>query len=263
MTPLQIETIQRRKPILENVDPALKVSGLHKSFGENRVLIGVDLDIQPGEFVAVVGRSGCGKSTLLRLLAGLETADRGSILVNGRPLEGINHEARVMFQDARLMPWMRVYANVGLGLSGNWKPRAMAALADVGLDDRANDWPTILSGGQKQRVSLARALVNEPEFMLLDEPHGSLDAFTKLDMQNLLERLWIKRGFAALLITHDVEEAIALADRVVLIQNGEVALDIQVDLARPRVRGCARFIEIRETVLHWVKGGVIQAGADI
>jgi sulfonate transport system ATP-binding protein len=239
------------------------VIDIHKSFGSNHVLNGVNLDIQSGEFISIVGRSGCGKSTLLRLLAGLEKPTSGRIVINGKDLAGLNRNARVMFQDARLMPWMKVLDNVGLGLDGDWKPRAEAALVDVGLDSRAKDWPAILSGGQRQRVSLARALVNEPQFMLLDEPHGALDALTKLDMQNLLERLWLKRRFSALLITHDVEEAIILSDRTILIQDGRIVMDVRIDLARPRNKASARFVELRQDLLHCVTGGVLGPGAEI
>jgi sulfonate transport system ATP-binding protein len=245
------------------VDSAIQIVDLCKSFGDNHVLNGVNLEIHDGEFIAVVGRSGCGKSTLLRLLAGLETPTSGKIIVRGKELSGINRHVRVMFQDARLMPWMKVQDNVGLGLNGNWRPLADEALTDVGLETRAKDWPGILSGGQRQRVSLARALVNQPQFMLLDEPHGSLDAFTKFDMQNLLERMWLKRRFAALLITHDVEEAIALADRVILIQDGRIVMNVAVDLERPRNRACSRFVELRRDVLHSVSGGILGPGAEI
>jgi len=233
----------------------IEVQGVHKSFGTKSVLRDLDLTIEPGEFVAIVGRSGCGKSTLLRLLAGLDTPTAGRVLVDGKPLKGLNTDARVMFQDARLMPWMRVVNNVGLGLNGAWQERAISALADVGLEDRKGDWPAILSGGQRQRVALARALVNQPRFMLLDEPLGALDALTRLDMQALLERLWRERQFTALLITHDVDEAVTLADRIILIEDGKIGLDLRVPLRRPRTHGEPEFISLRQQVLQRVMEG--------
>jgi sulfonate transport system ATP-binding protein len=142
-----------------------------------------------------------------------------------------------MFQEARLLPWKSVLDNVGLGLPGDWRPVAQAALAEVGLADRADDWPAILSGGQRQRVALARALVHSPRLLLLDEPLGALDALTRIEMQGLIERLWHEQGFTALLVTHDVAEAVALADRVVLIENGAITLDLPIPLPRPRARG--------------------------
>ncbi|MCW3061462.1 MAG: aliphatic sulfonates transporter ATP-binding protein [Capsulimonas sp.] len=229
------------------------VRGAHKSFGNNHVLIDLDLDIAPGEFVAVVGRSGCGKSTLLRLLAGLEPASSGLVAIDDAPLRALHPDVRVMFQDARLMPWMHVLENAGLGLNGDWKPKAQAALDDVGLGDRGGDWPAILSGGQRQRVALARALASHPRFLLLDEPLGALDALTRPDMQRLIEDLWRQRGFTTLLITHDAEEAVALADRVVLIQNGVISVDIPIELPRPRDRASAEFIALREEILRHVR----------
>jgi len=135
-----------------------------------------------------------------------------------------------MFQDARLLPWKRVIDNVGLGLSGDWRPRAEQALAEVGLAERANEWPAALSGGQKQRVALARALIHQPRLLLLDEPLGALDALTRIEMQQLIERLWLQHGFTVLLVTHDVSEAVAMADRVILIEDGAIGLDLAVDL---------------------------------
>jgi sulfonate transport system ATP-binding protein len=221
----------------------INLSGLSKSYEGRAVLRGVELDIAPGEFVAVVGRSGCGKSTLLRLIAGLEQADAGAVRFDcaSQP------EIRVMFQDARLLPWKRVRDNVTLGL-----PRgadSAAALAQVGLAERAGEWPAVLSGGQRQRVALARALVHEPQLLLLDEPLGALDALTRIGMQQLIEDLWRARGFTALLVTHDVEEAVALADRVLLIEEGRVTLDMPIDLPRPRSRGNPRFARLEEHIL--------------
>ena len=229
----------------------VRVQGLGKSYSGRHVLKSVDLHIEAGEFVAVVGRSGCGKSTLLRLTAGLETADSGSIDFGSRAEPPHAPEVRVMFQDSRLLPWQRVLDNVALGLDGA-KDKALQALQNVGLRDRAKEWPAVLSGGQRQRVALARALVHEPDLLLLDEPLGALDALTRIEMQQLIELLWRERGFTAVLVTHDVQEAIALADRVVLIEDGQIALDERITLSRPRARGSAAFAQLEEYVLSRV-----------
>lgn len=225
----------------------IRLRALSKAFSGRTVLHEIDLDIAPGEFVAIVGRSGCGKSTLLRLVAQLDAASGGELIYehggSGQP------EVRVMFQDARLLPWKRVQANVALGLPRQAAPQALHALRQVGLDQRAGEWPAVLSGGQRQRVALARALVHDPQLLLLDEPLGALDALTRIEMQTLIESLWRERGFTALLVTHDVQEAIALADRVLLIEDGRVALDQRIDLARPRSRGQAQFAALEEAIL--------------
>ncbi len=214
---------------------SVEIEGLGKSFGEREVLRDVDLNIRPGEFIAVVGRSGCGKSTLLRLLAGLDERSSGTLRSNGEALGARGEEVRIMFQDSRLLPWKRVLDNVALGLKGgDARDRARAALAQVGLAERADEWPAVLSGGQRQRVALARALVHTPRLLLLDEPLGALDALTRLEMHELIESLWLSQGFTALLVTHDVAEAVALGDRVVLIEDGRIALDEPVPLPRPR-----------------------------
>ncbi|PAU63873.1 aliphatic sulfonates ABC transporter ATP-binding protein [Pseudomonas sp. PIC25] len=230
----------------------LSLSGLVRDFGERRVLHGIDLQIPAGQFVAVVGRSGCGKSTLLRLLAGLDSPGAGQLSSGRRALAEAREDIRLMFQDARLLPWKRVIDNVGLGLSGDWRPRALEALEAVGLADRAGDWPAALSGGQKQRVALARALIHRPRLLLLDEPLGALDALTRIEMQQLIERLWQRHGFTVLLVTHDVGEAIALADRVILIEDGRIGLDLPVRLPRPRQRGSAAFAALEANVLERV-----------
>ncbi|SEK24106.1 sulfonate transport system ATP-binding protein [Roseateles sp. YR242] len=237
-------------PVLERAGPAggepIRLRGLGKSFGEREVLAGLDLDIRAGEFVAVIGRSGCGKSTLLRLLAGLEKPSTGELDA------GAVKDLRFMFQDARLLPWARVQDNVALGLEGREaRDRAAAALAQVGLADRGKEWPARLSGGQRQRVALARALVHTPRLLLLDEPLGALDALTRIEMQRLIERLWLRQGFTAVLVTHDVAEAVALADRVLLIEEGQLALDLRIDLPRPRVRDAA-FAALEQRLLDRV-----------
>lgn len=230
----------------------IDVRQLTKRYGEREVLKAVDLRIAPGQYVAVVGRSGCGKSTLLRLLAGLETASGGELRAGQAPLADAREEVRLMFQDARLLPWKTVIDNVGLGLSGHWRPQALEALAAVGLAERADDWPAALSGGQKQRVALARALIHRPRLLLLDEPLGALDALTRIEMQQLIERLWLRHAFTVLLVTHDVNEAVAVADRVILIEDGGIGLDLQVPLPRPRPRASAALAALEARVLDRV-----------
>lgn len=238
----------------------INVLDLTKAFGSLSVLKSTNLEVKPGEFVAIVGRSGCGKSTLLRLIAGLETPTDGGVLLDGEPFRkgtacrAPTRSVRVMFQDSRLLQWKRVLENVGLGLEGNWHPRAEWALEQVGLKERAKDWPAVLSGGQRQRVALARALVSQPRLLLLDEPLGALDALTRIEMQHLIEQLWQEQQFTALLVTHDVEEAVVLADRVVLIEEGQIALDLPVTLPRPRHRGSVALATLVERVLERVLG---------
>lgn len=232
----------------------LRIWELTKTFGSKPVLQGVDLEVAPGEFVALVGRSGCGKSTLLRLIAGLETPSDGGVLIDGEPLRGRNKAARVMFQDARLLQWKHVLENVGLGLKKDSRQRAEWALEQVGLSERAADWPAVLSGGQRQRVALARALASQPRLLLLDEPLGALDALTRIEMQRLIENLWIEQEFTTILVTHDVEEAIALADRVVLIEQRRITMDLPITLPRPRKQASAVFAELKGRVLEQVMG---------
>lgn len=227
----------------------LSILDLTKAFGKKVVLKSVNLEVSPGEFIAIVGRSGCGKSTLLRLVSGLDKPTTGGILLDGEPLRKLSSSVRVMFQDPRLLAWRRVIQNVGLGLQDDWKARAEWALKQVKLQDRAGEWPSVLSGGQKQRVSLARALVSRPRLLLLDEPLSALDALTRIEMQQLIEELWQDQNFTAFLVTHDVEEAVSLADRIILIEEGVITLDVPVNLPRPRDRSGEEFINIRETVL--------------
>lgn len=230
----------------------LKASGLGKSYGSRQVLQGTELSIAPGEFVAIVGRSGCGKSTLLRLVAGLEAPTKGELLIDGQAVKGLSQDTRIMFQEARLLPWRRVLDNVALGLKDQGKAAAARVLEQVGLGERQQEWPARLSGGQRQRVALARALVHNPKLLLLDEPLGALDALTRIEMHDLIEGLWKANGFTALLVTHDVQEAVALADRVILIEDGAIALDERISLARPRSRGDATFAAIEKRILDRV-----------
>lgn len=226
--------------------------GLAKRFGERAVLHDLDLDIPAGQFVAIVGRSGCGKSTLLRLLAGLDETSGGTIELDGADQTADQGDVRIMFQEARLLPWRTVLQNVALGLTGDKaeiKERARQALAQVGLADRADEWPSRLSGGQRQRVALARALIHRPRLLLLDEPLGALDALTRIEMQRLIEQLWRQHGFTAVLVTHDVSEAVALADRILLVEGGRITLDEPVALARPREHGEPRFAALESRVL--------------
>lgn len=228
------------------------LSGITKKYGNRTVLNDINLRIPPGQFVAVVGRSGCGKSTLLRLLAGLEKTTQGELLSASASLSQVREDTRLMFQDDRLLPWKKVIDNVGLGLKGQWREAARAALEEVGLADRADEWPSALSGGQKQRVALARALIHRPRLLLLDEPLGALDALTRIEMQSLIERLWQQHDFTVLLVTHDVSEAVTVADRVILIEQGQIGMDLTIDLPRPRRKGSARLAELEAEVLERV-----------
>ncbi|HEY9880620.1 MAG TPA: ATP-binding cassette domain-containing protein [Leptolyngbyaceae cyanobacterium] len=233
----------------------VNILGLTKSYGEKTVLRNLDLEIKPGEFVAIIGRSGGGKSTLLRLIAGFEQPTGGGILIDERPLRGRNKAACTMFQNDRLLPWQRVLENVGLGLQQrNWQQKAQEALAQVGLAERARDYTSVLSGGQKQRVALARALVREPHLLMLDEPLGALDALTRIEMQRLIENIWQEKLFSVFLITHDVDEAVMLADRVLLIEHGQITLDMPVPLPHPRQRKSQAFITLAEDILERVMG---------
>ncbi|WP_370630101.1 ABC transporter ATP-binding protein [Xenophilus sp. Marseille-Q4582] len=214
--------------------------GLHRQFGSRKVLRGVDLSLRCGEFVALLGPSGCGKSTLLRQLAALDQPDAGSVQVPAR--------VGVVFQDARLLPWRRVWQNVVMGV-GRDQHRAHAALAEVGLQARAEDWPGTLSGGEAQRVALARALVREPELLLLDEPFAALDALTRLRMHALVLALWRQHQPTVLMVTHDVDEALLLADRVLVMREGHIVRDQPLDAARPRDRTTAEFEQLRRQLL--------------
>jgi sulfonate transport system ATP-binding protein len=231
---------------------ALTIRALQKSFGDNEVLRGIDLHIPAGQFVAIVGRSGCGKSTLLRMIAGLERIDAGTISFGE---EARPEDVRVMFQEPRLLPWARVLSNVEVGLgrdrgSSDAQVRAEKALTEVGLGDKRDQWPAVLSGGQKQRVALARALVSNPRILAFDEPLGALDALTRISMQKLLERVWRDQAFTAILVTHDVSEAVALADRVLVLEQGGIAHDIKVDIPRPRRRGSADLAALEGSILR-------------
>ncbi|UXT59895.1 ABC transporter ATP-binding protein [Agrobacterium fabrum] len=232
---------------------AFSFRNVTKSFGDKPVLRGIDLDVREGEFLAVIGKSGCGKSTLLRILAGLDTPTTGTVSKDP------SNRTRMMFQEPRLLPWERIANNVSVGLTGIAKgeaarEQALGILDEVGLKDRAGEWPYVLSGGQKQRVALARALVAHPQILALDEPLGALDALTRIEMQLLLERIWRKQKFTAVLVTHDVSEAVALADRIVVIDEGRISLDLDVKLPRPRRHGTPEFARLEEQVLNQLFG---------
>lgn len=204
--------------LIDQAVPAVRVSGLRRAYGSRVVIDRLDLTIARGEFVALLGESGCGKTTLLRALAGLDPIDGGRIDAPGRPA--------VVFQEHRLLPWDSLWRNVSLGLpEAGARARAAAALAEVGLGGRLDDWPRNLSGGQAQRVALARALVQEPDLLLLDEPFAALDALTRIRMHVLVKDLVARHRPGVLLVTHDVEEAIALADRILVMRGGAIAAE--------------------------------------
>ena len=236
------------------------VRNLSKSYplnGEVRpVLRGLDLTVRGGEVLAIVGPSGCGKTTLLRLLAGLEAPDRGEVLIDGHPVEGVGTERAVIYQEPRLLPWLTVLDNVAFGLDLRGVPapeardRARHYIRLVGLSEFETAWPRQLSGGMAQRVGIARALTVQPEILLLDEPLGALDAMTKLTMQEELTRIWREEAVTMVLVTHDLEEAIFLADRVlVLSSDGTPPAVIPVDLPRPRDRNASGFVDLRRTLM--------------
>ncbi|AJE81332.1 MULTISPECIES: ABC transporter ATP-binding protein [Streptomyces] len=224
--------------------PALRTRRLVRRFGEREVLREIDLTVGAGEFTALLGRSGSGKSTLLRALSGLDHGVRGSGEL------AVPERVSLSFQDSRLLPWLRVLDNVVLGLGGRQaEDRGRKALAEVGLAGRERSWPHELSGGEQQRAALARALVREPELLLADEPFGALDALTRIKMHGLLRELYERHRPAVLLVTHDVDEAVELADRVLVLEEGRIAVDLAVDLPTPRSRRAPRFQEYRDRLL--------------
>ena len=222
---------------------AVRVQGVDKQFGDRAVLRDLDLRIETGEFVALLGRSGSGKSTFLRVLGALDGEVNGSIQVP--------HRRAIVFQDPRLMPWLRVLRNVLIGLPATPEniDRAQAALTEVGLKNHGRAWPRTLSGGEAQRVALARALVREPELLLLDEPFGALDALTRIKMHSLLQALVRRHRPAVLLVTHDVDEAVLLADRVLVLEDGRIGLDLPIALEAPRARTDPAFGHYRKALL--------------
>ncbi|TQX86770.1 MULTISPECIES: ABC transporter ATP-binding protein [Rhizobium] len=240
--------VTRRSPVERPAFPvAVRTDRLSRSFAGRTVLNDVSLEVTAGEFVALIGRSGCGKSTLLRALASLDDdADGDGELA-------VPENVSVLFQDARLLPWESVVTNVGLGLDAvprkELAERSLKALSDVGLSARADAWPGTLSGGEAQRVALARALARQPALLLADEPFGALDALTRLRMQDLLLKLVSEQRPTVLLVTHDVEEALVLADRVLVMDSGQIINEVRVSLPRPRRRSEKAFEEMRERLL--------------
>jgi sulfonate transport system ATP-binding protein len=246
----------------ERAEHSLEIKGLTKSFTidgrTHPVFSGVDLSIERGEFIAIIGESGSGKTTLLRIIAGLEAADGGAVAVGGKPVEGVGAERGMVFQEPRLLPWLTVRKNVSIGLELRNLPRSVIDrkveefLDLVGLGEFASAYPSQLSGGMAQRVGIARALVTNPEILLLDEPLGALDAMTKMRMQRELEKIWQERGVTVIMVTHDIEEAVYLADKIVVLSGGRESIRrvMGVSLARPRDRSGKEFGEIREALLQ-------------
>ena len=252
----EIEPELRRQTVRQSqtrsTGAAIRIRDLDKDFGSVSVLNSLDLDIEPGQFVAIVGKSGCGKSTLLRLLVDLDAPTAGSIAFLDREGSERPTNKRIVFQEPRLLPWASIGDNVAVGLgprSDGKDVRVAEALEAVQLSEKTSEWPARLSGGQRQRAALARALVSQPDFLAMDEPLGALDALTRITMQGLVEQVWQEQGFTALFVTHDVSEAVVLADRVIVLNEGRVALDLSVDLPRPRERGSAAFAALERHLL--------------
>jgi sulfonate transport system ATP-binding protein len=242
------------------VGAALNVEGVSHAFDIDGaalpVLNDVTFHVRPGEFVALLGPSGCGKSTLLRLVAGLETPRSGALFEDGRPIKGPFPSRVVVFQDPTLFPWRTVWKNVALGLEAqgvlkSQRPHVDAALDLVGLSAFRNAYPHQLSGGMAQRVALARALVNNPRILILDEPLGKLDSLTRISMQAEIAALWQRSGFTTLMVTHDVEEAVFMANRVIVFSDrpARIKADMTVDRPFPRHRGDPKLAELRRNIL--------------
>jgi sulfonate transport system ATP-binding protein len=237
-----VDSFDHDLPVDDRRPVVVRADGVRRAFGARVVLDGLDLELREGEFLALLGRSGTGKSTLLRALAGLDDEFFGSATVPAR--------RAVVFQDARLLPWARVLDNVVLGVRGSdVRARGRAALREVELEEHERDWPVTLSGGEAQRVALARALVRAPSLLLLDEPFGALDALTRIRMHALLAELCARHQPAVLLVTHDVDEAILLADRVAILTDGRISLDARVEVESPRLRTDPAFVALRSALL--------------
>lgn len=234
----------------------LRLDRVSKTYANGVHALGaVSLDVAPGEILAIVGGSGCGKSTLLRAVSGLDTASSGTVTLDGVTIRAPHEKIGIIFQEPRLLPWLNVADNVGFGINHLPKAerdaRVRAAVARVGLSDRARVWPRELSGGQAQRVAIARALVAQPQVLLLDEPFSALDAFTRADLQDHVLDLWADRRPTLILVTHDVDEAVVLADRVVVMRPrpGRISEEITLDLPRPRDRQSVAFADAKSRVL--------------
>jgi NitT/TauT family transport system ATP-binding protein/sulfonate transport system ATP-binding protein len=241
---------------------SIQIEALHKTFAGAdghtvQALDDINLSIRQGQFVAIVGSSGCGKSTLLRLIAGLDLPTGGRLLFDGEPVTGPDRLRGMVFQDPNLFPWLTVRQNIAFGPRMRGRARETAAAVDalvglVGLGDFIHSWPHQLSGGMAQRAALARTLVNEPEVLLLDEPLGALDSFTRMAMQDEILRLWTELGPTAVMVTHDIDEAIYMSDRVVIMtpRPGRISQVIDIDLPRPRDRGGDAFLRLRARLLE-------------
>ncbi len=234
--------------------PAVRLRNFTRSFGDNAIIEGLDLEMAPGEFVSLLGRSGSGKTTLLRTLAGLDGAVGQDV--------AIPSARAVVFQDARLLPWKRVWQNVALGLKGrDVRGRAEKALREVGLGHRLDAWPLTLSGGEAQRAALARALVREPQLLLMDEPFAALDALTRLRVHELVLRLWTVHKPSIMLVTHDVDEAIALSDRILVLDKGRIVAEERMTVPRGERLGLTA--ALREKLLSFLGTGHISEDADL
>ena len=270
MTALSVVEFKSPMEEFRQAAPALTVRGLNKSYAIDRkplqVLQGVDLDFQPGEFVSIVGRSGCGKSTLLRLIAGLEDDYDGEIRLDGEPIRATSLDRGLIFQDPSLLPWMTVQDNVAFALLNRDIPKAekQRRVAEhielVGLRGFEKAYPKELSGGMAQRAAIARALVTEPKVLLLDEPLGALDALTRVYLQNELQRIWLKHRTLMIMVTHDVEEAVYLGDRVVIMdaKPGRIRRVVDVPLPHPRDRTSRVFHQIKDEVLADLTDGAVK-----
>ena len=234
--------------------PSVRLRNFTRRFGANAIIEGLDLDMAPGEFVSLLGRSGSGKTTLLRTLAGLDSAPGQDVTIPS--------SRAVVFQDARLLPWKCVWHNVALGLKGkDVRLRAENALREVGLGHRLDAWPLTLSGGEAQRTALARALVREPQLLLMDEPFAALDALTRLRVHDLVLRLWAIHRPAVMLVTHDVDEAIALSDRILVLDRGRIVAEERI--TAPRGERLALTVDLRDKLLACLGTGHIDADADL
>ncbi|MGB8972777.1 MAG: ABC transporter ATP-binding protein [Pseudomonas capeferrum] len=245
---------------------ALNIRGLSKSYALKgkpmQVLKDIELNIQPGEFVSIVGASGCGKSTLLRLIVGLDQAYQGQILLDQQPVHGPGLERGIVFQDHRLFPWMTLQQNIALALKNHTMPtthkgRLVAEhIALVGLSGYEQAYPHQLSGGMAQRAAIARALVNKPKVLLLDEPLGALDALTRVRLQQELQRIWVQERCTVIMVTHDIEEALYLGDRVIVMDAhpGRIREDLRIDLPHPRERDSAVLQAYKQRLLGELVG---------
>ncbi len=244
---------------------SIKISGVDRVYTDTdgvsvEALRGIDLDIREGEFISLIGPSGCGKTTLLRLIAGLDKPQAGELTIDGSKITGVGSERGYVFQQGSLFPWLDIEKNISYGLRARGvlktkKEKVGEYISMVGLDGFEKSYPHQISGGMAQRVAIARALINEPKALLLDEPMGALDSFTRSDLQDKLLELWKKEGTTMILVTHDIDEAIYLSDRIVIMtpRPGKISKIIDVDLPRPRHRGGVEFLEMRRQILEFFR----------